>query len=45
MTRLQKVVLWSALTLFGVWVVCNFGRLTADQEGLIRFVLGLLFAV
>jgi len=32
-------------TLFMVWLVGHFGRLAGDQDGLIRFVLGVLFAI
>ena len=45
MTNLRRVVLLSALLLFGLWVVWHFQRLTGDQEGVIRFVLGGLLAL
>ncbi|MCX7591392.1 MAG: archaeosortase/exosortase family protein [Kiritimatiellae bacterium] len=35
----------SALALFGVWLVANFHRLTAQEEGFIRFVLGIFFSI
>jgi len=41
---LRKAVLAAALVLFGAWAAANFGRLTGIEEGLIRFVLGTLFA-
>ncbi|MGQ9662612.1 MAG: archaeosortase/exosortase family protein [Kiritimatiellia bacterium] len=48
MTGVRKsrtIVLVSALILFGAWLMANFQRITGLEEGLIRFVLGGLFAV
>lgn len=45
MTRLRKTVLGAVIGLFVVWLALNFSRITADQDGFIRFVLGLFFAV
>jgi len=45
LTRARSGVLAGALLLFVAWLAGNIGRLTGDQEGLIRFVLGLLFAL
>lgn len=44
MTRLRKSVLWGSLGLLAAWILGNFARLTGDQDGLVRFVLGSLFA-
>ena len=45
MTASRKAVLFAAAALFLTWALGNFGRLTGDDEGFIRFVLGSLFAV
>lgn len=45
MSGTKRLVLIAALVLLAIWTVFNFGRLTGDQDGLIRFVLGLFFAV
>jgi len=45
MNRLRKTVLLAAAVLFGAWAAGNFGRITGEQEGVIRFVLGLVLAV
>ena len=45
MNSSRKIVLFAAAILFLVWGFLNFGRLTADQEGLIRLVLGALLAL
>ncbi|MBN1557617.1 MAG: archaeosortase/exosortase family protein [Lentisphaerae bacterium] len=45
MTALRRMVLAAAGLLFLVWLIVNYGRITADEEGFIRFVLGGLFAV
>jgi exosortase len=45
MKKTKRMVLAATLGMMGVWVAMNFGRLTGDQDGTIRFVLGLLFCV
>ena len=45
MSIARKAVAWSAGILFGVWIFAHWGRLSSDQDALIRFVLGTLFAV
>lgn len=42
--RERKAVLLLAGLLFGAWVVLKWDRLTEDQAGIIRLVLGFLFA-
>jgi exosortase/archaeosortase family protein len=42
---LRRVVLLAAGILFLAWLIPNLGRITADDDGFIRFVLGGLFAV
>src|SRR5689334_19579649 len=44
MSRLRKMVLGAALVLFASWIFANFARLTGDQHGGVRFILGTLFA-
>ena len=41
----RKIVLLGAAVLFGIWAYFNFARLTGDQNGILRLVLGLLFSV
>ncbi|NQT93176.1 MAG: archaeosortase/exosortase family protein [Lentisphaerae bacterium] len=45
MNRTRRIVLLAALALFAAWAVGNFGRITGDEEGAIRFSLGFLFAI
>jgi len=45
MSGSRKAVLGSVGVLFLIWLVLNFGRITADQDGLIRFVLGTFFSL
>lgn len=45
MNALRKTVLLGGIVLFGAWMTVDFGRITADEDGLIRFVLGLLFCI
>ena len=42
---MRRIVLLAALVLFGAWAVGNFGRITGDEEGVIRFSLGFVFAL
>jgi exosortase/archaeosortase family protein len=42
---LKRVVLLAAGVLFLSWLIPNLGRIAADDDGFIRFVLGGLFAV
>ncbi|MFU8779969.1 MAG: archaeosortase/exosortase family protein [Kiritimatiellia bacterium] len=42
---LKKVVIFAAIFLFGVWLTVHWGRVTGDADAVIRFSLGLLFAV
>ena len=44
MKALRRIVVLAALLLFLVWLIPNLGRITAGQEGLIRFTLGSLLA-
>ena len=44
MTGLRKIVLLAAGALFLVWLFGNAPRIIAEDEGFIRFVLGLLFS-
>ncbi|MDA0578761.1 MAG: archaeosortase/exosortase family protein, partial [Verrucomicrobia bacterium] len=44
MTRLRRTVLLAALALLAAWIAANFTRLTGEQHGAVRFVLGTLFA-
>jgi len=44
MSGAQKWVLCGGIVFFLSWMGLNYERLTGDQEGLIRLVLGLLFA-
>ncbi len=45
MNKTKKRALFLAIALFAVWVVCNFNRIAADQDGVIRFILGSFFAL
>ena len=45
MNRLHKAVLLGAIALFGAWLAVHMDRIMIDEDGLIRFVLGLLFAI
>jgi exosortase/archaeosortase family protein len=45
MSITRRIVLFSALALFGVWMSTHWGRLTGDPDSLIRFTLGALFAI
>jgi exosortase/archaeosortase family protein len=44
MSGTKRLVLIAAFVLLAIWTVFNFGRLTGDQDGPIRFVLGAFFA-
>ena len=44
MNPMRKTVLLAALALLGAWIAANYSRLTGDQHGMVRFVLGGLFA-
>ncbi|MCK5529076.1 MAG: archaeosortase/exosortase family protein [Kiritimatiellae bacterium] len=41
----KKIVLMAAAALLVMWAIGNFGRITDDDEGFIRFVLGCIFAI
>ena len=41
----RRLVFLSVVALLGAWMAVHFGRLTGDQNGTIRFVLGVLFSV
>jgi len=41
----RKTVLVGAVSLFAMWFVANSPRILGDDDGLIRFVLGSLFAI
>ena len=41
----RKIVLGSAVLLLLAWIISNFGVITGDREGVIRLVLGALFAI
>ncbi|MDD4869302.1 MAG: exosortase/archaeosortase family protein, partial [Kiritimatiellae bacterium] len=45
MRGLQKTVLYLATVVFLVWVVFHFGMISGDENGKIRFSLGILFAL
>jgi len=45
LTRDRRVVILGAAGLFGLWLTLNFTRLFADSNGMLRFMLGLGFAV
>lgn len=45
MSFAKKIVLLAAGFLMIAWGVGNYGRLAGDEEGIIRFVLGLFFAI
>ena len=45
LNSLRRIVLLAATILFLSWLVVNYGRITADEDGFIRFFLGGLFAV
>jgi exosortase/archaeosortase family protein len=45
LTREGWVVILGAAGLFGLWLALNFTRLFADPNGMLRFLLGLGFAV
>lgn len=45
MGSLRKTVLWLTTAVFLVWVYCHFGMITGDENGRIRFVLSLVFAL
>jgi len=45
MNAYRKIVLLAAAVLFLVWGFLNIGRLTGDQEGLIRIVLGVILSL
>jgi exosortase len=44
MNRMRKVVMAAGLLLLALWFTANFARLTGEQHGVVRFVLGSLFA-
>ena len=44
MSLIKKIVLFASFALFATWGLCNLGRISADDEWVIRFVLGTLFA-
>lgn len=44
MNRLRRIVLAASLLLVLFWITANFERLTGDQHGMVRFVLGGLLA-
>lgn len=41
----RRIVLLAAMALFAVWAAANSGRLAGGEDGLIRFVLGTVFAL
>ncbi len=41
----RKAVLAAAVILVVSWITGNFGRITGDEDGIIRFVLGSVFAL
>lgn len=45
MNRTQKSVVASAAALFAIWLASNWSWIEADEDSLIRFVLGLLLSV
>ncbi len=45
MSFAKKIVLFAAGFLMVAWGIGNYGRLTGDEEGVIRFVLGTFFAI
>lgn len=45
MSRSKKVVLLAVFALFTMWSVSNFGRISANDDWILRFVLGTLFAL
>ncbi len=45
MSFVKKIVLFAAGFLMVAWGIANYGRLTGDEEGFIRFVLGVFFAI
>lgn len=44
MSIAKRVVLLAAMALFAVWLAVNWDRVTGDEDALIRFTLGVLFA-
>ncbi len=45
MITTRRTVLLAGGLLFAAWMIANWGRLTGDNDALIRFVLGILFFV
>ena len=41
----RNLVLAGTVALFLIWVVFNYSRLMGDQNGVLRLVLGMLFAL
>ncbi len=44
MSRARKTVLFVSFALFATWVLCNLNRISANEDWILRFVLGTLFA-
>lgn len=45
MSHMRRTVLGASFVLLAFWIWANFARLTGDQHGMVRFVLGTLFAL
>lgn len=41
----KRAVVFSGMLLFGVWMYAHWARIASDEDALIRFTLGILFAV